>query len=552
MFFIEQIKTKIMKVNHFLQYRSKFRVTLIVMMLLLVSVSCEFTTFEDVSQTYYANSDLSISQFIESRPETYSILYDILDTTGYIHLFKTYGSYTFLAPTDAAFETFFKEKGKSSYHDYEISDLKDLIKYHVFLVPYNSGDYNMGIIDTRTFSFDYMVSGTSADGSSVMFNKVSKIVYQNNILPNGILHGVDKVIEKPAESIYDWLVENGGFSIILEALDECGLNHLVQADDNAPAKKKFYTCFFTPDDVFGVKNINSFSELAAFISPEQSNYTDSLNALNIYVRSHFVEDVISMSDATEDDEYFGTLGETTLAFGLRKNTAEVVLNSKTVDFPQGLDLDEFNSNNLVSNGIIHQMDQMYQLTTTFKRIRREFYFLDVPGIPFDSLVAAGDSLADLGLRATRLDERHRYWPAPGGADHLPFDKTAPWLTLNAPYSGKIRSDAQTNHLRLPMYLAFDICDDAADFTRKIPYVIPGKYSIYHDTEKGLERPTVKHYFNGEQIGGVINLAKGGQQVGRVFLGIVEIPEGQKENSFRVQGITPGYGLFRSVILEPVE
>lgn len=552
MFFIKQIKQKIMRTNTFHEYRSTFGATLIVMMMVFFGFSCEFTTIEDASQTYYEDSDLSISQFIKSRSETYSILYDILDTTGYSHLFKTYGSYTFLAPTDSAFEVYFEEKEKTSYQDFEISELKELIEYHVFLAPYYSGDFNMGIINTRTFSFDYMVSSPSADGSHVMLNKTSRIIYQNNALPNGILHGVDKVIEKPALSIHEWLEEAGNFSITLEALERTGLSHLAQFDANASAGKTFYTCFFTPDEVFEEKNIKSFDNLAVFISPDGANYTDSLNALNIYVQSQFVEDVISMSDAKEENEFFGTIGETTMAFGLRENTAEVVLNSETLDFPQGLNVDEFNSNNLVSNGIIHEMDQMYQLTTTFKRIRREFYFLDVPGIPFDSLVAAGDSLADLGLKTTHLDERHRYWPAPGGEDHLPFDKTAPWLTLNAPYSGKIRSDAQTNLMRLPMYLAFDICDDAADFTRKIPYVIPGKYNIYHDCEKGLERPTVKHYFNGEQIGGVFNLAEGSGRVTKVFLGVVEIPEGQKENSFRVQGVTPGYGLFRSVILEPIE
>lgn len=552
MFFIKQIKQKIMKTDTFQEFRSTFRATLIVIMIVFFGFSCEFTTIEDVSQTYYDELDLSISQFIESRPETYSILYDILDTTGYIHLFKTYGSYTFLAPTDSAFEVYFEEKEKTSYQDFEISELKNLIEYHVFLVPYNSGDFNMGIINTRTFSFDYMVSSPSADGSHVMLNKTSRIIYQNNALPNGILHGVDKVIENPALSIYEWLEEAGNFSITLEALERTGLSHLAQIDTNASQGKTFYTCFFTPDEVFEEKNIKSFDNLATFISPDGTNYTDSLNALNIYVQSQFVKDVISMSDAKEENAFFGTTGETTMAFGLRENTAEVVLNSETLDFPQGLNVDEFNSNNLVSNGIIHVMDQMYQLTSTFKRIRREFYFLDVPGIPFDSLVAAGDSLADLGLKTTHLDERHRYWPAPGGEDHLPFDKTAPWLTLNAPYSGKIRSDAQTNLMRLPMYLAFDICDDAADFTRKIPYVIPGKYNIYHDCEKGLERPTVKHYFNGEQIGGVFNLAEGSGRVTKLFLGVVEIPEGQKENSFRVQGVTPGYGLFRSVILEPIE
>jgi len=528
---------------------SILKATIFLSILIISGVSCELTTFEDLEETYYNNSDVSITQYIVSREDTYSILSDVLAATGLNHLFKTYGNYTFFAPTDSAFTLYFQEKGKSSYEDFEVEELKELIKYHVFLRAYKAGDLNMGIIETKTLSSDYMVSSPTADGSQVLLNKTSKIIYQNNLLPNGILHGVDRVLEKPTLSILDWLTESGNYSIIIEALELSGLNQL--ATLNADNAQDFYSCFFTPDEVYAQSDIKSFAELANFISPDDDNYEDPANTLNIYLGSHFLDAVVSMSNAREDIQYFGTIGGASVSFGLVINTAEVVLNSRTFDFPEGLNVNEFISNNLVSNGIIHVMDEMYQITSTFQRITREFPFLDVPGIPFDSLVAIGDSLADLGIKAEE-STGERYWPKLNGPNHLPFDKTAPWLTLNSQYSGKIRSDAHRNQNLVPMFIGFDYCNDLADFTLKIPYVIPGKYILYHWCKAGKERPTLKHYFNGEQVGGIVNLSKESNEITLIKLGIIEIKEEDYENSFRVEAITPGYGLFIGPVLVPVD
>ncbi|MBN2698251.1 MAG: fasciclin domain-containing protein [Bacteroidales bacterium] len=536
--------------------------------LLCLIPACELTTEQDVDITYYEENDLSITQYIESDPENFSILSSILDTTRLGHLFRTYGDYTFLAPVNSAFESYFAETGRSSYEDFEMDELIKLIKYHIFNVRFMAGSFNMGIIESKTLTLDYMVSGPSEDGSDIFLNKSAKILARDIILPNGILHTVDKVIVKPELTIYDWLKNNEDtYSIFLEALERTGLDDMAQTMEDAEAGRRyFYTCFATPDEAFAKSNINSFEDLAAFISPGDDRYSDTANALRSFIASQFLTDIISMSDAGEEHEFFGTVGGATLKFGLIPNTAEIALNYGTLDFPDGLNIDEFSSNNLTGNGIIHVMEDMYQVTTTFERITRSFVFLDVPGLPYDSLYDYGITLweeqgiiaketgsnGEVGSERWLLGQWSQYWPRPGEGNHIPFERTNGWLTLNAPYSGPIKGDHHRNNEYRPVFFTFEKCDDLLDVTRKFPYIIPGKYRLIHYTKAGPERPSVKHYFDGEPIGGIINLATVGLDFQDVELGIVDIKEDQMEHYLRIQAVTVGKGFYVEIRFEPID
>ena len=168
----------------------------------------------------------SITQHLEENEKDFSILNQILDTTGLNHLFRTYGDYTFLAPVNSAFEEYFAEKGKSSYTDFTIEELEDLIKYHILQQSILAGSFSDGIIQNLTLTLDYMTSGTSFDGSDITFNKNAKILTQDWISANGIIHTVDKVIEKPLENIYEWLSGQENYKIFVEALEKTGLEKL--------------------------------------------------------------------------------------------------------------------------------------------------------------------------------------------------------------------------------------------------------------------------------------------------------------------------------------
>jgi hypothetical protein len=404
-----------------------------------------------------------------------------------------------------------------------------------------------------------MVSGPTPDGSSVLFNKGARIVDKNEMLPNGIIHEVDKVIIKPEVSIYGWLKENQtDYSIFFEAVETTNLDQLfskTEADSN-----EFFTGFVTPDSKYYKSNISSFADLAQKISPHDDNYSDTTNLLYSYIASHFTTEVLSMSDVSEDHTVFGTVGKASAKFGVTPGTADAVINYNTIDYPGGLDIDEFNSNNLTTNGIVHVMDTMYMISGKFQRTNFYYLLARVPGLPYDSVRDFNTKQVKAG---TWLDPEHRYWPRLHGPKHLPFHRTNGWLTLNAPYSGDIKFDdhrreqwiTTISHIygqEQPMFFYFEKCDDLLDITWKLPYFIPGKYKLFFVTKTGRERPSVRFEFDGKPVGGIINMREGSRSFEPFYLGIVEIKEGQNHHYLRHIMVTPGTGFHVAVILEPVD
>lgn len=540
-------------------------------------LSCEkLNTEQDTTKVYIKldEDQKSITQHLEENPDSFSILCNILDTTGLIHLFKTYGSYTFLAPTNTAFENFFKEQGKSSYEDYDTNELKNLIKYHVFKQYMKAGSFSDGIIENLTLSKDRMTSGVSLDGSDIMFNKESRILSQDWLAANGIIQTVDRVIEKPVLNMYDWLSNQGNFTIFIDALNKTGLDTIAQKMVDKYGKNSFYTCFATPDEVYKESNINSFDDLAKLVSPDYTSYTDT--NLVSFVASQFLTDVLSTSDATDEQVYYGTVGGATIRFGLIPNSANLVLNYNTVDFPHGLAVNGFKSNNLTKNGIVHVMDTVYLVNKSFLRIRRSFVYLDVPGFPYDSLFNYNSDLYELytivpkcGANSDADDEligcAAQQWPGVG-ISHIPFESTNGWITLNAPYSGLIKADSHrfidlgsnpyVSENKIgpynPIFFTWEPCDDLLDVTRKIPYIIPGKYILILETKAGSNRPTIKNYFDGKEIGGIINLQTAGLTFMDLELGIVEIKKDEDYHYLRTQTLTTGKGFFVAIKFQPVD
>jgi hypothetical protein len=69
---------------------------------------------------------------------------------------------------------------------------------------------------------------------------------------------------------------------------------------------------------------------------------------------------------------------------------------------------------------------------------------------------------------------------------------------------------------------------------------------------GKERPTIRHYFDGKPVGGMINLSAGDNDFFKIYRGVVEILEGETEHYFREVMVRPGNVFHCAVILEPVD
>lgn len=80
-------------------------------------------------------------EFINSRPELFSIMIDALEITGLKSYYEqTESQYTFLALTNTAMESFMRntDPRTNNIGDYHIDDLTDLLKYHIIEGRYSS------------------------------------------------------------------------------------------------------------------------------------------------------------------------------------------------------------------------------------------------------------------------------------------------------------------------------------------------------------------------------------------------------------------------------
>jgi hypothetical protein len=135
------------------------------------------------------------------------------------------------------------------------------------------------------------------DTSYYKINNQAPVVFQNIELSNGFIHVINSTLKPIVYTSYGWLEQHSGFSIFKAAVDTTGL----QETFNLNTKDKLvnaraFTLLLEHDSIFNKQNIYSFDDLANFISPGNSDYTNTSNPLNNFVRYHLLTDSRFLDD----------------------------------------------------------------------------------------------------------------------------------------------------------------------------------------------------------------------------------------------------------------
>ena len=69
---------------------------------------------EPTEDNYYTFTGEMVSDYLTSRPETFSEFTEILQRSGLFGMMAPYGTYTCLAPTNDAINKYLQQRGKSS------------------------------------------------------------------------------------------------------------------------------------------------------------------------------------------------------------------------------------------------------------------------------------------------------------------------------------------------------------------------------------------------------------------------------------------------------
>lgn len=314
---------------HFKHKRIRLAAILFTVLIFLMP-SCNS---DDVGDNFYTFTGETVGQYIKNRPENYSEFKHVLDTTGVMGLLNAYGDYTCFLPSNEAMIGFYKSKGKNSYKEFSVAELKKIAYDHIIKdFTIMTEDFVEGFLNKQTMSGRYIDIGISSDVSGIVYtiNTTSKIIEKDVEAHNGVIHVIDKVVSPSDNTLVEAISNDPDFSLFYEALLATGLDQSISlikdesytpnpeyvAKENAneiynyakvkvPRERKYgFTALMESNETYAKNGINNLNDLKAYAKqvydkmyPEDASITDVTNrknSLNRFVAYHLLNKKIPM------------------------------------------------------------------------------------------------------------------------------------------------------------------------------------------------------------------------------------------------------------------
>jgi len=256
----------------------------------------------------------------------FTVLVEALQTAELVDALSGPGPFTVFAPTDTAFTALLEALNNTKEELLAREDLGRILQYHVISGQVLSSDLG-ATQDVTTLTGDPLT--VTSDGTTVMAGSAT-VVIADVLCSNGVIHAIDAVLLPPAPappSIVDTAVANGGFTVLVEALQTAELVDAL----SGPGP---FTVFAPTDAAF-----TALLEALNATKEELLAREDLATILQYHVISG--QTLSSDLGATQD---VTTLSGDTLT--VTKNGATVMAGSATVVL----------ADVLCSNGVIHAID----------------------------------------------------------------------------------------------------------------------------------------------------------------------------------------------------
>jgi uncharacterized surface protein with fasciclin (FAS1) repeats len=344
---------------------------LLVLLLTVAFVGCK----DDLKDKIFTTSTgITMADYMKLAPDTFSTLYKVLEKTNGVSFLNAYGSYTFFAPTNAAFDDFFKSIGKASVADFTTNDdinlLKSIVKLHLCQDTISSDRFREGGLVDTTMSGDILTTEFGNGGiNDVTVSRVAKIIRRDIQVVNGYIHVINKVLNPSdfSHPIYDKIALDPELSIFAEALLKTGLSdsvkQLTYIDKNGYTKPYSYTVFVEPNAVYNKKEINSYNDLLTRFSNTGNPYKNPQDSLYLLIANHLIRNSSPYFLRDFSNLNYQTMSYDYLSISLRDT---FTLNTYFV-------VDKYLSNNVAKNGVFHIMDSMF----VFKNVPPQPLYLDI-------------------------------------------------------------------------------------------------------------------------------------------------------------------------------
>lgn len=297
----------------------------------------------------YTFTGQTIEDFLSENEEFSNFNY-ILQRSGYDRLMATYGAYTCFAPVNDAVTEYIDSlyNDVESVDDYGnllhngmtenslegLTDslCQDIAEYHLCNTTYTEVDFSTANLTILTMLGRSITTSYDSLGNTLI-NSTAAITSADNEVVNGVIHVIDHVIPRSNRLIGNEMLSDGKFTIFYDALERTGLLDVLNGatekttdftypnttDGDGYYVQTSYTCkigytvFAVPDDVlenvYGITSVQELAEYANTVYQDAANasngwydyyidnnatistgtdYTDSLNALNMLMRYHIL------------------------------------------------------------------------------------------------------------------------------------------------------------------------------------------------------------------------------------------------------------------------
>lgn len=281
-----------------------------------------------------SEAEISITDVLEARPETYSMWIDFLKYADFYNALKNTDAATIFCPDNNAVNEFLKERGVGSIEELDKDYAKNVVRVHIIngenvtdstLTQNAKAGTSLGtatLFNTYlTLSYGYKITDVDdAERTDIIYD--SEYMYINNdaqltknsvVCTNGTFYTLGSIIHPLTETIVEKLEMDGEYNIFASAIrSDAEVNAIATAISDTTISQNGsyvvttyrYTCFAVPDDVYNAVGINDVNGLKQWLA-SNTEYSNPDEALNKYLKYHFLkreyttDELFNISDDTE-------------------------------------------------------------------------------------------------------------------------------------------------------------------------------------------------------------------------------------------------------------
>lgn len=502
--------------------------------------SCEEKTLE---AGFKDQEQMTIYDYMMAHSDEYSSFMSILKKGGIDKTLSAYNpngvGYTLFLPTNEAVDAFIAESNTYTSLGDLLNDqnyVNELCRYHVVNMGINSNDFPFGALPDFTLSGDYLTVSfvIETDTSYYKINNQAPVTKTNIELSNGYIHTIGIMLSPVTYTTYGWLAAHPGYSVFKNAVDATGMKDLLDLNTKAEGNElRPFTLLLEADTVFAKQGIHSFAELAARISPGNSDYTNATNPLRNFVAYHMLTESMFLNDFSGVSTNYTTYSE--IPLNINGTGLDIVINKGKEVFDTLIaqqdtiliDYIGFNydaSNVLTQSGVVHFIDRVLSQQRPSRAIQT-FEFWEEP-LFNEYRLKAGDYLIEDSASLGRVR-----W---SGTD-LYFIET-----------GDETSSAWNGDY---IFLSGDF-----NVSYRIPKIVQGNYTVFIGADAfNPANALVEIFIDGKRTGGLIDLATGGSSAypfTAIELGPVDFLK-YEEHTVEVKSLIPGRFCWDYIRFEPL-